>query len=109
MNKVYETQPVNVSKRELPILVREVYKPFQHAVKNRKLTCQVHFASSVPSEFFMDKKVYKEIIFNLVQNAVKFNKYGGSIMTSIVYDETSQKLVTTVEDKGEGISKILLN
>lgn len=34
-----------------------------------------------------DWKIYEEIIFHLIQNAVKFNKFGGSILFDFSYQE----------------------
>lgn len=59
--------------------------------------------TSVPLEFLIEKKLYSEILYNLFQNAVKFNKPNGSIMTSVRYDKESGKLWTSIEDTGVGI------
>ena len=34
-----------------------------------------------------DWKIYEEIIFHLIQNAIKFNKFGGSIVIDLSYQE----------------------
>jgi hypothetical protein len=34
-----------------------------------------------------DWKIYDEILFHLIQNAVKFNKFGGSILFDFSYQE----------------------
>ena len=49
-----------------------------------------------------DKRSFKQILFNLISNAVKFTERGGRVTVSAAV-ETSE-LVLTVEDTGAGIS-----
>ena len=44
-----------------------------------------------------------EIVYNLIYNAVKHNKNGGNITTSLRFDKDTKKLVTSIEDTGQGI------
>ena len=46
-----------------------------------------------------------EIIYNLIQNAVKFNKSGGSILITLRFDYDSEMLLTSIEDTGIGIKE----
>ena len=59
----------------------------------------------MPISFFIEKKIYCEILYNLFQNAVKFNKPFGSILTTISFDKETGKLWTSIEDTGVGIEK----
>ena len=52
----------------------------------------------------IEKKIYCEILFNLFQNAVKFNKPNGSILTTVRYEKETGKLWTSIEDTGVGIN-----
>ena len=52
----------------------------------------------------IDKKIYCDIFFNLFQNAVKFNKPNGSILTTVRYEKETGKLWTSIEDTGVGIN-----
>ena len=72
-------------------------------IKERKINCKVHIHTSVPYSFLLEKKIYSEILYNLFQNAVKFNKVNGSILTTISYDSHTGKLLTSIEDTGVGI------
>ena len=51
----------------------------------------------------MDPDRIKQILLNLVDNAIKFNKSGGFVFLNVITD--SSNLVMTVEDNGCGISK----
>jgi len=44
-------------------------------------------------------------MFNIMQNAVKFNVHGGRIVVTQDYDEENKLLRTTVRDTGQGISE----
>lgn len=46
--------------------------------------------------FFIEKKIYSEILYNLIQNAVKFNKTNGSIIISVRFEHETGKLYTSV-------------
>lgn len=73
-------------------------------IKERNLNCQVNLQTSVPVQFYIEKKIYCEILYNLFQNAVKFNKTNGSIVTNVRYEKETGKLWTSIEDTGVGIS-----
>lgn len=55
-----------------------------------------------------DWRLYQLSIFNVIQNAIKFNQFGGSIsiFQSIkILEDNKVTLSTTVTDSGKGISK----
>lgn len=51
-----------------------------------------------------DKRRFKQLVFNLISNAVKFNKENGKVMIVTFVDEKGD-FVFEVKDQGEGISK----
>ena len=52
---------------------------------------------------FIDKKLLRNVMFNLISNAIKFSPSGGKIIISCFVSEKSIKI--TVKDSGIGISK----
>ena len=74
-------------------------------VKERKLRCKVLLQKCVPKKFFLEKKIYCEILFNIAQNAVKFNKLNGSVLICVSFNTETKKLLTIVEDSGIGIDQ----
>ena len=52
---------------------------------------------------FGTNKIIDEIIYNLCDNAVKYNKHGGSV--DVIISATEQKINLTVRDTGIGIPK----
>ena len=102
-NDLLEQSYVKSSRPELAELIKDVMKPFSMLIRERKLKCQIHQQTSIPVTFYIEKKLYMEILYNLMQNAVKFNKPQGSILTTLCYDEVTGKLWTSIEDTGIGI------
>ena len=82
----YEINYDDCSRSELANMIHEVVEPFQLVLKERELGFQLTEQSSVPAAFMIENKLYKEILYNLIQNAVKFNKNKGSIMASVRYE-----------------------
>jgi len=99
----YEINYVDCSRPELQELIKDVIKPFHMVITERNLTFQVNEQTTVPVSFYIEKKLYSEILYNLFQNAVKFNKPNGSIFISVRYEKQSGKLWTMIEDTGVGI------
>ena len=67
----------------------------------------VDISDSVPEKLFTDGKRYKQIIYNLIGNAVKFT-FHGEIKMHIEYIEKPDggwDLLTSVEDSGIGIDE----
>ena len=64
-NESYEVNYVECSRPELQETIMDVLKPFQIVIQERRLECQVSAHTSVPVSFFIEKKLYQEILYNL--------------------------------------------
>ena len=53
---------------------------------------------------FADKQRFKQLIYNLVSNAIKFNKINGKIII-VTYINERNEFVFEIKDTGDGISK----
>ena len=53
---------------------------------------------------YADLKRFKQLIYNLISNAIKFNKINGKI-TIVTYLNEKQEFVFEIKDTGDGISK----
>ncbi|TNV85650.1 hypothetical protein FGO68_gene12125 [Halteria grandinella] len=73
---------------------------FQIQSKNLKL--EVNIQPNVPSKVLIDKKRFKQVLFNLIGNAIKFTFHGG-VTLNVGFDELQNLLSTSVTDTGIGI------
>ncbi len=48
---------------------------------------QISELCKIPIDMHTDWKIYEEILFHLIQNSVKFNKFRGSILFDFSYEE----------------------
>lgn len=85
---------------DLKRIVSEVFL----LLESRKSRADVSLRSTVPSGLMVmaDRKRLEQILYNLVDNALKFNRPGGSVLVSGA--EQQDRVLITVEDTGLGIS-----
>ena len=75
---------------------------FQFEQKNLRLIVKI--GASVPAQIFSDENRYKQILYNLIANALKFT-FDGQGTVSLVYNPLDDELSTTVTDSGIGMTK----
>ena len=80
-------------------LAKEVLDGLSEKAQSRNVTAVIEGSASLTA----DHTMIFELIENLVSNAIKYNKDGGSITVSI--EETSEGVYLTVKDTGIGIEK----
>lgn len=76
----------------------EIIERMQHSAEKKNVTMSLDGESTVVKGI---PSLCDEIIFNLCENAVKYNKEGGNVKVSIRQEETGADLI--VEDTGIGI------
>ncbi|MCS6830606.1 MAG: ATP-binding protein [bacterium] len=91
-------------------MVKEVAALFASSARNKGLQLQTHIASNIPSAVVGDELRIRQIVNNLVNNAVKFTEQG-SINISLEYlgeagtgKDRHVKLRISVSDTGIGIA-----
>lgn len=62
-------------------MVLDFFKPFYHLLQAKQLKGEVAVVAnkSIPPGVCADWNIYQNILFQLVQNAIKFNNSAGSI------------------------------
>lgn len=72
---------VKFDKLQHPVtnLVLDLIKPFQQMLEEKRLEVSVVEINKIPSWANTDWDIFSQILFHLVQNAIKFNIAGGSI------------------------------
>ena len=93
---------------EIRVILSEILDLFMMACKEKGLDLQLFVEDNVPKYIHADVKHLRQIIINLIGNAVKFTK-SGHIALKVQGEDASEKgsfqLTMIIEDSGIGISK----
>ncbi|GGF74968.1 hybrid sensor histidine kinase/response regulator transcription factor [Wenyingzhuangia marina] len=100
----FETNEINlrVSQGEFVSYCKEIFLSFSEIASDRNITYTFH--SEIPKvDLWFDKNQFEKVIYNLLTNAFKFTKNGGTISVSIENNENEVYLI--VKDSGIGMTK----
>ncbi|MEK6324740.1 MAG: ATP-binding protein [Acidobacteriota bacterium] len=88
-----------------PVRLRRVVADVVALVESRKVDTRMSFSTSITEGMLVqaDRTRLEQILFNLIDNAVKFNRPGGSVTVSA--EEVEGRVVIRVEDTGVGIAE----
>lgn len=92
--------PTQLQPVELFSLAREVCQNLRVLADSRKVRLQCFGREA---EVTGDRELLKELMENLIQNAIRYNREGGYVQVTV--KQLSGKAVLTVEDNGIGIPK----
>jgi len=92
-----EMKPVNLNS-----IVEEVMAQLKPQAERQNLTLETVLAADLTA-ISIDKERIRQVMVNLIHNAIKFNRPRGSIRTATRYSEGS--VVVDVTDTGTGIAK----
>lgn len=94
---------INYNKVNLVELVRDSCKIFEIAAAAKSLSIEL-FLPEEEIEVVLDERLYREILNNLVNNAIKYTENGGvKIYLDKVTQGCGEALLLTVKDTGIGI------
>jgi signal transduction histidine kinase len=85
-------------------LIKRIYKLLSPLAKEKNVTMIIE--NEVAPEIEVDKTKLRQILINLLTNAIKFNKEGGLVKTTVSYlEEDSDYIKIEVMDTGIGIKE----
>jgi signal transduction histidine kinase len=86
-----------------PLRVRPLVADVIALLESRKADADVTFRVSIPDDVFVqaDRTRLEQILYNLIDNAVKFNRPGGSV--TVTTEEKEGHVAISVSDTGMGI------
>jgi signal transduction histidine kinase/CheY-like chemotaxis protein/ligand-binding sensor domain-containing protein len=90
---------------DLRLAMEEVDEMLAPKAEERKLDLILEYSSAVPRHFIGDAGRIRQVVTNLVGNAVKFSS-GGSVLITVVYqgqDAQQARMRISVRDNGPGI------
>jgi signal transduction histidine kinase/ActR/RegA family two-component response regulator len=103
MSKIEAGQAsVQDSAFDLHLLLQGVEEMFRLRAKEKKLQLLVEAQEDVPQYIIADENKLRQVLINLMGNAIKFTTEGGISLLAGLYNN---KLQFRVEDTGQGISK----
>lgn len=89
-------------------LVREVFDALSLKAEKRRIHFSIKKGCEAPLTVFADKEKIRQVLTNLVDNAIKYGKVGGHVVASI-YDTDGRHVLVEVSDDGIGIPEKHLN
>jgi two-component system clock-associated histidine kinase SasA len=92
---------VNHTQLYLQYLFHEVLEQYWDQVEEKKLTLDTDLPQDVPP-VYADEDLIRQVLVNLLDNAVKYTPEGGKITVSILH-RTTQKVRVSICDTGPGI------
>ncbi|GGX48204.1 hybrid sensor histidine kinase/response regulator [Saccharospirillum salsuginis] len=111
INDILDFSKIEAGKMELhrekvtlPILARQQLQLFRSQAEEKQLTLDLDIAAAVPEDVIIDVQRLRQILANLISNAIKFTD-SGSITLSLALDTSGPRpqLVFRVRDTGIGI------
>jgi PAS domain S-box-containing protein len=87
---------------DLVELLEGTVESFAHVCTEKGLTLHVYIAKEVPAIFESDGSRIRQVLSNLIGNAVKFTEKGG-IRVEMGFSKETKEIVVTVKDTGIGI------
>jgi two-component system phosphate regulon sensor histidine kinase PhoR len=87
-----------------PVRLKNIVSEVIALLEARRTGCNVSFNVSISDQLFVqaDRTRLEQILYNLVDNAVKFNKPGGSV--AVTAEPAGDRVAIHIEDTGAGIA-----
>jgi two-component system, OmpR family, phosphate regulon sensor histidine kinase PhoR len=85
-------------------LIREVFESLSIKAAKNNIRCGIKKGCESPISVFADKEKTRQVLINLVHNAIKYGKEGGTIEAS-VYNTDGKNILVEISDDGIGIAE----
>lgn len=107
INDVIRLSELDVTDREEPFEWIDLYAIAETCVSMLQINAENHSVSlelcGVPCKVFSERQMLEELVFNLCDNAIRYNNKDGKVMVSVRPEDAN--VILRVEDTGIGISK----
>lgn len=97
-------QPLYKTNFIIQDLIREIYDALSIKTSARNIRCSIKKGCEYPITVFADKEKIRQVLNNLFENATKYGKQDGTIVTSI-YKTDGRHVLIEISDDGIGISE----
>lgn len=98
---------INNSSFNLQNLVKNVISALQIKANEKQLYLKLNIQNELPNVIRSDENKLRQILFNIIGNAIKFTNNGGITLAikSVFLNENKYSLEFTISDTGQGIPK----
>lgn len=97
-----QAKPVQVSPTKFFADIAEI---FSANMFNKNIMFNVYIDPLLPKEIVVENIMLKRVIMNLIGNAYKFTPSKKTIVFSVQYEPSSQRILVSIKDTGIGIAK----
>jgi two-component system, OmpR family, phosphate regulon sensor histidine kinase PhoR len=85
-------------------LVKDVFESLSIKAEQKGIRCAIKKGCESPLTVFADKEKIRQVILNLVENSIKYGKYGGTI-TASMYITDEKHMLVEISDDGIGMAE----
>ena len=85
-------------------LIKEVFESLSLKAQNRRIKCTIKKGTEQPVVVFADKEKIRQVLINMIDNAIKYGEEGGNVVAS-VYNTDGKMVFVEISDNGIGISE----
>lgn len=110
VNDVLDLSRIEADRVELeriPTQVAEVAEDVIHMLRSRAdekgLSLRIEIDDDIPGQVSLDPTRFRQILINLIGNAIKFTERGG-VRVRMVYDPGDERIAISIIDTGIGLS-----
>lgn len=97
----FKTLELSYSKIRPKSIIENIILSFEETIKKKNVKM---LYTLMDVEITADLRRFQQLIYNLISNAIKFNKVNGTI-TIVTYIDEKQNFVFEIKDTGDGIRK----
>ncbi|HMP91555.1 MAG TPA: ATP-binding protein [Phnomibacter sp.] len=97
-------QPLHKENFIIQDLIKEVFESLHIHTQENNIKYGFKKGTETAMMVFADKDKIRQVLTNLVENAIKYNRPGGSI-TASVYNTDVKRVLVEISDTGQGIAE----
>ncbi len=111
INDILDLSKIEAGKMELSIekcspfaIVEDVAKILKGRAQDKNIQLEVAYPSKLPSQIMTDDVRVRQVITNLVGNAIKFTSEGKVSITTCLVGDSNKQLQVSIQDSGIGMT-----
>ncbi len=85
-------------------IIKEVFETLSWKAEQQNISFSIKKGCEAPLVVYADREKIRQVITNLVDNSIKYGKYGGSTVAS-VYNTDDRNILIEISDDGMGIAE----